>query len=87
MRLRAKEEFLEKALPPGFYRNHDEDLKMISTSRIESLFTNLKIDYKGTIRSLGYNDEFIPQGNVDTLYRAYKLDCESISKAVINLYD
>ena len=46
-----------------------------------------EIDYKGTIRSLGYNDEFIPQGNVDTLYRAYKLDCESISKAVINLYD
>jgi len=46
-----------------------------------------EIDYKETIRSLGYNDEFIPQGNVDTLYRAYKLDCESISKAVINLYD
>ena len=46
-----------------------------------------QIDYKGTIRSMGYEDEFIPQGNVDTLYRAYKLDGESISKAVINLYD
>lgn len=45
------------------------------------------IDYKGTIRSLGYDDQFIPQGNVEALYKAYKLDCESISKAVIKLYD
>nr|WP_312289445.1 1-deoxy-D-xylulose-5-phosphate synthase [Clostridium chromiireducens] len=45
------------------------------------------IDYKGTVRSLGYNDEFIPQGNVDVLYKEYKLDCENISKAVIKLYD
>lgn len=46
-----------------------------------------EIDYKGKIRSLGYDDEFIPQGNVETLYKAYKLDCENISKAVIELYD
>lgn len=46
-----------------------------------------QIDYKGTVRSLGYDDEFIPQGNVDTLYRAYRLDGESISKTVISLYD
>jgi len=46
-----------------------------------------EINYKGTIKSLGYDDEFIPQGNVETLYKTYKLDCESISKAVINLYD
>ncbi|MVX64867.1 1-deoxy-D-xylulose-5-phosphate synthase [Clostridium chromiireducens] len=45
------------------------------------------IDYKGIVRSLGYNDEFIPQGNVDVLYKEYKLDCENISKAVIKLYD
>ena len=45
------------------------------------------IDYKRTIRSIGYDDEFIPQGNVEILYKTYKLDCESISKAVINLYD
>ena len=31
-RLRAKREFLEKAIPPGFYRNHDEDIKMIGVS-------------------------------------------------------
>lgn len=47
----------------------------------------INIDYKGTIRSIGYDDEFIPQGNVDTLYKAYNLDCENISKAVIELYD
>lgn len=46
-----------------------------------------EIDYKGTIRSLGYDDEFISQGNVEILYKAYKLDCENISKAVIKLYD
>ncbi|MDR3596771.1 1-deoxy-D-xylulose-5-phosphate synthase [Clostridium sp.] len=46
-----------------------------------------EINYKGTIRSLGYDDEFISQGNVDILYKAYKLDCENISKAVIKLYD
>ena len=45
------------------------------------------IDYKETIRSIGYDDEFIPQGNVETLYKAYKLDPENISKAVIKLYD
>ena len=28
-KLRAKREFLEKTIPPGFYRNHDEDIQMI----------------------------------------------------------
>lgn len=46
-----------------------------------------QIDYKGTIRSMGYDDEIIPQGNVDTLYKAYKLDCENISKAILKLYN
>ncbi|EKQ58217.1 MULTISPECIES: 1-deoxy-D-xylulose-5-phosphate synthase [unclassified Clostridium] len=46
-----------------------------------------EIDYRGTIRSLGYDDQFIPQGNVEALYKVYKLDCENISKAVIKLYD
>jgi len=45
------------------------------------------IDYKGTIRSIGYDDEFILQGNLETLYKTYKLDFENISKAVIKLYD
>ena len=47
-KLKAKREFLEKALPPGFYRNQDEDLKMIGTSPIEYLFTNLKVNDEGT---------------------------------------
>lgn len=47
-RLRAKQESLEKSLPLGFYHNHDEDLKMIGTCPIESLFSNVKIDNKGT---------------------------------------
>jgi hypothetical protein len=46
--LRARREFLEKTIPPGFYRNHDEDIKMIVVSPIESLFSNIKIDEKGT---------------------------------------
>lgn len=46
-----------------------------------------EIKYNGTIKSLGYDDEFIPQGNVDILYKAYKLDCESICETVIKLYD
>jgi hypothetical protein len=46
--LRAKREFLEKAIPPGFYRSNDEDIKMIGVTPIESLFSNIKLDKKGT---------------------------------------
>ena len=47
-KLKAKREFLGKTLAPGLYWNHDEDLKMIGTSPIESLFTSLNINDKGT---------------------------------------
>jgi hypothetical protein len=47
-KLRAKREFLEKAIPPGFYRNHDENIKIIGVTPIESLFNNIKLDEKGT---------------------------------------
>lgn len=47
----------------------------------------MEIGYKGRIKSLGYDDEFIPQGKVDTLYKTYKLDCESIRKSILELYD
>lgn len=63
----------------------DNILKGGLGSSIKDYLSN--IDYKGTIRSIGYDDEFIPQGNVDTLYKEYKLDCENISEAVIRLYD
>ena len=46
--LRAKREFLEKAIPPGFFRSNDEDIKMIGVSSIDSLFSNIKVDEKGT---------------------------------------
>jgi hypothetical protein len=46
--LKAKREFLEKAIPPGFYRSNDEDIKMIGVSSIDSLFSNIKLDEKGT---------------------------------------
>ena len=47
-RMEAKEEFLEKALPLGFYQNHDEYHKIIGTSPIEYFFTPLNVNDKGT---------------------------------------
>ncbi|WP_238916004.1 1-deoxy-D-xylulose-5-phosphate synthase [Clostridium sp. YIM B02555] len=47
----------------------------------------IETDYKGTIKSLGYKDEFVSQGSVEILYKAYGLDCDNISKVVIQLYD
>jgi hypothetical protein len=47
-RLRAKREFLEKVIPPSFYHNHDEEIKMIGVSPIESLSSNIKLDDNGT---------------------------------------
>ena len=46
--LKAKREFLEKVIPPDFYRSNDEDVKMIGVSSIDSLFSNIKLDEKGT---------------------------------------
>lgn len=46
--MKAKQEFLEKALPPVFYRNPDEDHKILGTSPIETLFIYLDMNYNGT---------------------------------------
>jgi hypothetical protein len=46
--LRAKREFLERAFSTDFFHNNDEDLKMIGVSSIDSLFSNIKLDDKGT---------------------------------------
>ena len=46
--LRAKREFLEKAFSSGFFRKSDEDLKMIGVSSGDTLFSEIKIDDKGT---------------------------------------
>ena len=46
--LRAKRGFLEKAFSSDFFHKSDEDLKMIGVSYIDSLFSKVKIDEKGT---------------------------------------
>ena len=46
--LRAKREFLEKAFSSDYSCKDDEDLKMIGVSSIDSLFSKVKIDEKGT---------------------------------------
>ena len=46
--LRANGEFLEKAFTSDFFRKSDEDLKMIGVSSIDSLFSKVNIDEKGT---------------------------------------
>src|SRR3954466_9924347 len=46
--LRAKRELLEKAFSSNFFCKSDEDLKMIGVSSIDSLFSKIKIDEKGT---------------------------------------
>ena len=46
--LRARREFLEKTFSSDCFHKSDEDLKMIGVSSINSLFSKVKIDEKGT---------------------------------------
>ena len=46
--LRAKREFLERVFSPDCFHSNDEDVKMIGVSSIDSLFSKVKIDEKGT---------------------------------------
>ena len=46
--LRAKREFLERVFSSDYFHKSDEDLKMIGASSIDSLFSKIKIDEKGT---------------------------------------
>ena len=46
--LRDKREFWEKAFSSDYFHKSDEDLKMIGVSFIDSLFSIIKIDEKGT---------------------------------------
>ena len=46
--LRARREFLEKAFSSDCFHKSDEDLKMIGVSSIDSLFSKINIDNKGT---------------------------------------
>ena len=46
--LRAKRGMLEKTFSSDCFHKNDEDLKMIGTTPINSLFSKVKIDDKGT---------------------------------------
>ena len=46
--LRARREILEEAFSSDSFRKSDEDLKMIGVSSIDSLFSKVKIEEKGT---------------------------------------
>ena len=46
--LRARREFLEKVSSSDCFYKSDEDLKMIGVSSIDSLFSKINIDEKGT---------------------------------------
>src|SRR5215216_615645 len=45
--LRARREFLEKAVSSDYFHKNDEHLKMIGVYSIDSLFSKVKIDNKG----------------------------------------
>jgi hypothetical protein len=60
--LRAKREFLERALSIDCLHNNDEYLKMIGVSSIDSLFSNIKINDKGT-----EEDSTLVRGHPDNL--------------------
>src|SRR3989337_2943711 len=46
--LRAKRECLERAFSSDCFHKNDEDLKVIGVSSIDSLFSMIKVDDKGT---------------------------------------
>ena len=46
--LRAEREFLERAFSSDGLHKNDEDLKVIGVSSIDSLFSKIKIDGKGS---------------------------------------
>ena len=46
--LTTKREFLEKVFSSDCFHKNDEDLEMIGVSSIDSLFSKIKIDEKGT---------------------------------------
>ena len=44
-----------------------------------------KLNFTGKFKSLGFNNEFVPHGDVNLLYRDAGLDAEAIEKCVINI--
>lgn len=44
-----------------------------------------KLNFKSKFKSLGFDDKFVPHGNVNLLYKDAGLDAEAIEKCVINI--
>ena len=44
-----------------------------------------KLNFKSKFKSLGFDDKFVPYGNVNLLYKDSGLDGEVIEKCVINI--
>lgn len=44
-----------------------------------------ELGFKNKFKSLGFNDKFIPQGDVNLLYKENKLDPEGIAESIIEL--
>lgn len=44
-----------------------------------------ELGFKNKFKALGFKDEFVPQGNVDILYKENKLDPEGIAESIIEL--
>ena len=44
-----------------------------------------KLNFKGKFKALGFNDKFVPHGDVNLLYKDAGLDAEAIEKCVINI--
>ena len=44
-----------------------------------------KVNYKGNFIALGFKDEFIPHGDVETIYNKYNLDPEGIENTVLDI--
>jgi 1-deoxy-D-xylulose-5-phosphate synthase len=44
-----------------------------------------ELGFRNKYKALGFKDKFVPQGNVDLLYKENKLDPEGIAEAIIEL--
>ena len=46
-----------------------------------------KLNFKGKFKALGFNDKFVPHGDVNLLYKDAGLDAEAIEKCVIDILE
>ena len=46
-----------------------------------------ELGFKNKFKALGFNDTFVPQGDVKLLYKENKLDPEGIAESIIELIE